>query len=309
MRSTLASRQQGFCRAFPAAVGLLMAIACLTPAKAGEERFGHVEKVGTAGPPLILVPCLGCDWRSFDEVMERNKNRYRMYAVSWPGMGKSALPELSRRHKGSEWNYIIDALRNLILEEGLEKPVLLGHSAAGPYVIQFAAEYPDLVGKIISVDAVITNGDTWGYTQAQRDAWAEEEMKSVHQSFPTDEAWREFNIKAAASLGRRSQFYIDMWLTPPKEHVFAYWDDWLKCDAGAMLPRLQVPLMSMHAVSAKASDPQALRRDLYERVIYNGAPPGMRLEFIDAAGHTIWEYQPQTFDQLVAEFIEGPAGD
>lgn len=292
-----------------AAVALLLGVLAARTDAAPSPEFAQVRKAGSGQIPVILVPCLGCDWRSFDEFMERNAERYTLYAVTWPGMGSSSLPAVEIGARTPYWEYILEALAALIRSEGMKKPVLLGHSAAGPYVIDFAHRHPDLVFKVISVDAVITNEDTLGFTRDRRDQWAEAEMADVHRRFATEEKWRAFNEKAAQGLGARSAMYVDMWLAPPKEHVFAYWRDWLKTDAGAMLPALTVPLLTIHAVPSRTTDSAAFRKKVLERYRRNGATPATCIAFVENAGHTIWEYLPEEFDRIVASFIEGSMDD
>jgi len=136
---------------------------------AAPAAFGHVERAGTGPVPMILMPCLGCDWRAFDEFMARNGSRYRMFAVTWPGMGDTPLPRVAPSRDGTPlWDNLIAATARLIKEEQLEHPVLVGHSATGPLVVRFAVEHPDLVGKVITLDATIANDATRGPTPRWR---------------------------------------------------------------------------------------------------------------------------------------------
>jgi pimeloyl-ACP methyl ester carboxylesterase len=95
-------------------------------------RFGHVEKAGRGSIPMILMPCLGCDWRAFDEFMARNATRYRMFAVTWPGMRSTPLPAVSRSWDRTPlWDNLVAAIRKLIEEENLSKPVIVGQCGDG----------------------------------------------------------------------------------------------------------------------------------------------------------------------------------
>lgn len=270
----------------------------------GKERFAHVEMIGHGKQALILVPCLGCDWRSFDQFMVRNAERYTIYAVTWPGLATSPLPTVEKGAETPYWDYILRAMANLIEEEGLQQPVILGHSAAGPYVVHFGHDYPDLVGKIINVDAIISNKDTLGYSRQQRIAWAEAEMADTLRQLDDEETWRNFNRRAAGGLGDRADFYAEMWLAPPRAHVFAYWLDWLKTDVGSMLPNLKVPLLSLYA-TGKTSEEEvaALVAAKEARYAANGRPPRATIQYIGDTGHTIWEYQPDAFDAAIADFV------
>ena len=225
-----------------------------------------------------------------------------MLAVTWPGMGDTSLPTVSSDSATPYWDYILAALKNLIEDERIENPILIGHSAAGPYVINFLHDYPELVAGAVSIDATITNKDTLGYSRIQRIAWAEKDMAEVRADLDSDEAWRNFNERSAGSLGDRAQFYIDMWLTPPREHVFSYWLDWLKTDAGKMVSSIEKPLLSVFAIRASVQDPAAFQREKKKRFEANNASDKIELAYIMPSGHTIWEYQPEAFDDLIEMF-------
>lgn len=285
-------------------VALAVLASGLNRQSAANEKFGHVEKAGNGPITLILVPCLGCDWTSFDTFMERNAGRYTMYAITWPGMGDTALPEIQESDSLTPYyDYITQALVNLIHEEGLEKPVILGHSAAAPAVIKFAYEYPDLIAKAISVDAIITNKDTLGFSMKQRLAWADAEFAEVIENYDNDAAWTKLNTATVKTLGERAGFYTEMWRTPPRQNVFAYWLDWLRVDAGKMVAELSVPVLGIYAIRPGTEDPEAVKNERGERIDANTCGSPFEAVFIEDSYHTIWESNPEGFDRALAESL------
>src|SRR5262245_29142653 len=80
----------------PLTLALVLLSLAAQPSARGtvEARFGEVKQIGNGPVPMILMPCLGCDWRAFDQFMIRHAAKYRMYAVTWPGMGRTALPRV-----------------------------------------------------------------------------------------------------------------------------------------------------------------------------------------------------------------------
>lgn len=288
--------------------GILLAMILANGMSFAESpRFGHVEKQGAGQANLILVPCLGCDWRAWDQFMARNEKRYTMYAVTWPGMGDTPMPDTSTRTgQTPHWDYILEAMTTLIREESIDRPVLIGHSAAGPYVVDFAVKYPKLVRSVVSVDATITNWDTYGFTPAQRTTWAEKEMKEVRDSYDNDAGWTKLNAapKSIRDPDRRA-FYHQMWLSPPRKHVLRYWEEWLKTDVGAVVNEVEVPLLAVYAIRKKDSSPEetkAKRRRRFERA---SVGKNVSVAFIHQAGHSIWEHQPAAFDAMIADFVAG----
>jgi pimeloyl-ACP methyl ester carboxylesterase len=265
------------------------------------SRFGHVEKVGRGPRALVLIPCLGCDWRSYDELMARNASRFTMYAITWPGMGDTPPPEPLPAGRTPLWDNLNAALLHLITSERLSRPVLVGHSAAAVQAVQFAALHPALVGGVINVDAVITNWDWFGFTPGQRDSAVALEMAQQRGAYDSDEAWERLNRNAAAGIPRedRREHYIAMWLRPARETVFRYWEEWLRVDVGALLPRVTIPVHSVYVPGAGSKHPDHITA----RFQRNGAPSNFSLRFLPGARHTIWESHPAEFDAILAEFV------
>jgi pimeloyl-ACP methyl ester carboxylesterase len=269
-------------------------------------RFGHVERVGSGTPVLILVPCLGCDWRSWDEFMARNASRYTMYAVTWPGMGDTELPDIPPEPKGTPlWQYLLDALKDLHEREIQRPAILIGHSAAGPLVVQFGHQHPDRVAGLVTVDATIANWDTFGFTRDERVRWADAEMSDVLRQYDDDEAWRKLNaVPTSIPDAARARFYGEMWMRPPRRNVLRYWSEWLRADSGSLLPSLRTPLLAIYAVSPQDADPEKTKREHLARFERAPAPSHVRVEFVENSGHFIWEHQGERFDDLVALFVE-----
>ncbi len=273
-----------------------------------EPAFGEVRVDGHGARDLVLMPCLGCDATSWTAFMERNRERYRMAAVTWPGMGTTTLPIVPDDPEGTPYfDYLMDAIGLLIERGGLDRPVLVGHSAAAVAALRFAAERPELVSGVVNVDAIVANRDTYGFTPEQRRAWADAEMAEVLRRYDDDEAWARLNAAPAGMASERGAFYQRMWLQPPRQNVFAYWRDWLRTDAGALLPGLSVPFLAIHALPEDPSRAADKRADLEDRYRRAPMPVGARVVYIQDSGHTVWEYRPEAFDRALAEFVLGSA--
>lgn len=54
---------------------------------------------------------------------------------------------------------VIDGLAEYVRQKHLEKPVIVGHSLGGFLALKFAIKYPDLPGRIISLDGVCMRHD------------------------------------------------------------------------------------------------------------------------------------------------------
>ena len=105
----------------------------------------HFKTLGQ-GPPLIILHGLFGSLDNWMTHARKLSEAFTIFLVDQRNHGKSP-------HHG-EWNYQLMAedLHELMDSEGIYTSHLLGHSMGGKTVIQFAMEYPELIGKLIVAD-------------------------------------------------------------------------------------------------------------------------------------------------------------
>ncbi|WP_144604655.1 alpha/beta fold hydrolase [Algoriphagus algorifonticola] len=105
----------------------------------------NFKKTGTGKPLVILHGLFGSadNWFSIAKELEKN---FTLYLVDQRNHGDSPHSE--------EWNYrvMVEDLKELIDEEGLDKIYLMGHSMGGKTAMNFAVEYPERVDRLIVAD-------------------------------------------------------------------------------------------------------------------------------------------------------------
>ena len=107
----------------------------------------HVELAGS-GPPLVLLHGWGSSAQSFSILVPALARQYRVCAVDFPGFGLSEAPP-------SVWGVddFATSVLALLQRLGIEHAHLLGHSHGGRVGIAIAAQYPQLVDKLVLVDS------------------------------------------------------------------------------------------------------------------------------------------------------------
>lgn len=119
-------------------------------------QFGHVEVKGRGPVPMILFADIRADWTLYQSFMERNADRYTMYAVTQPGFGGSPPPPRPGTFDATPtqwWSGLEQAAVTLIEKQKLNKPVLVGINASVYLVTRLAADHPEKCRA-----AVILNG-------------------------------------------------------------------------------------------------------------------------------------------------------
>lgn len=117
--------------------------------KANGVRLRVAEK-GT-GPSLVLLHGLFMDHTTWDPVSDTLAREYRVVAPDLPGFGQSEKPPESR------FPYGIDAFADAVVDlyAGLElgRAILVGHALGGAIAITLAARHPELISRLILIDA------------------------------------------------------------------------------------------------------------------------------------------------------------
>ncbi|HEY1534066.1 MAG TPA: alpha/beta fold hydrolase, partial [Polyangiaceae bacterium] len=111
----------------------------------------RVAEAGS-GPPVILIHGLFVDHTSWDLVMPELAESFRVIAPDLPGFGASEKPPPSR------FPYGIDAFAEAIadLYAGLElgPAAVVGHALGGAVALTLAARHPELVSRLVLIDAL-----------------------------------------------------------------------------------------------------------------------------------------------------------
>lgn len=107
-----------------------------------------VVKSGTGKQTVIFIPGFACSGDVWTETVSVLKDSYTCYVLTMAGFSGVAPEECPSFER---WKMQI---AKFIKEERIEKPIIVGHSMGGGLVLAIAAEFPELTGKIVIVDAL-----------------------------------------------------------------------------------------------------------------------------------------------------------
>ena len=98
------------------------------------------------GKPIVILHGLFGSSDNWQTVAKKIGNHYKVYLVDQRNHGKS--------FHSDEFSYelMIEDLRNLIVKEGLDDFILLGHSMGGKASMGYAQNYPEGLSKLIVAD-------------------------------------------------------------------------------------------------------------------------------------------------------------
>jgi pimeloyl-ACP methyl ester carboxylesterase len=131
--------------------------------------LGTVEKRGRGPIPMILIADLKTDWTLYRAFMERNAERYTMYAVTLPGFGGTPAPpkpETLDLRSTPWWDGAEKGIIDLIEKNRLNKPVVIGMADSSYLATRLAIDHPEGIraavvinGRVYSTFRSLTNPD------------------------------------------------------------------------------------------------------------------------------------------------------
>jgi pimeloyl-ACP methyl ester carboxylesterase len=118
-------------------------------------NLGAVEKRGRGPIPMILIADIRTDWSLYRSFMERNAERYTMYAVTLPGYGGTPAPprpEALDLKTTPWWDGAEKGVLKLIEKNRLNKPVVIGMATSSFLATRLAVNHPDKIRSTIVID-------------------------------------------------------------------------------------------------------------------------------------------------------------
>lgn len=148
--------------------------------------LGQVVRRGTGPIDVVIVPGWGFGAEVFDAFMRGNERRFRMVAVTLPGFAGTpapAMPAPGTSYAAEPWTRAAaEAVGRLIVSEGLQRPVVLGHFIIGTQVaLRLAADRPELVGGV-----VIVGGEPMRFSPSRRDSTGRTPMDAEERAASVD---------------------------------------------------------------------------------------------------------------------------
>ncbi|GAO40128.1 hypothetical protein SCH01S_43_00290 [Sphingomonas changbaiensis NBRC 104936] len=242
------------------------------------------------GPDVILIPGL-TNGRSVWDGTVRAVPGYRYHLVQVAGFaGDPARGNAS----GQVVSGVASEIARYIVDAGLSRPALIGHSMGGIVAMMIAARHPALVGKVMAVDILPSPASGFGFAGMQIAPLADALFNGLMSS-PQGRSTLDALIGQFGGSGV-SNSRSDSGVVARATHELA------TMDLTPELPRITAPLTVVYAVPNIPEDAAAIDR-LY-RTSYAPAR-GVTLRRVPGSGHMIMYDQPQRFYADVREFLTG----
>lgn len=129
-------------------IALLFSALCLNVFAQTKSYPFEVSKTGKGKQVIIFIPGFassGDVWNETKTVFEKDFTCYTLTMAGFAGVKPQPNPSFEN------WK---NEIANYIKTNKIEKPILIGHSMGGGLALAIAADYPELIGKIVVVDAL-----------------------------------------------------------------------------------------------------------------------------------------------------------
>ncbi|OIV43408.1 alpha/beta fold hydrolase [Flavobacterium johnsoniae] len=129
-------------------IAFLFSALCLNVFAQTKSYPFEVLKTGKGKQAIIFIPGFASSGEVWNETRTAFEKDFTCYTLTMAGFaGVKPQPNPSFENWKTE-------IANYIKDNKIEKPILVGHSMGGGLTLAIAADYPELIGKIVVVDAL-----------------------------------------------------------------------------------------------------------------------------------------------------------
>ncbi|KOP37661.1 alpha/beta hydrolase [Flavobacterium sp. WLB] len=129
-------------------IAFLFSALCLNVFAQTKSYPFEVLKTGKGKQSIIFIPGFASSGEVWNETKAAFEKDFTCYTLTMAGFA-GAKPQPNPSFEN--WK---TGIANYIKENKIEKPIIIGHSMGGGLALAIAADYPELIGKIVVVDAL-----------------------------------------------------------------------------------------------------------------------------------------------------------
>lgn len=274
----------------------------ITAAERFEVNGMLVERHGSGGRPLILIPGLASGAWVWQETVRAFEKEHTLYVVTLPGF--DGRPTVA----GNPFESAKAALTDLIAQRRLVKPVLVGHSIGATLSIALAEDLGERIGGVVALDGLAVFPRTENTPPEQRAAMAESFRQRMSAATPQAFAAQQqhyMRSMGVVDIGKADDLArLTARSDPAASAAFA--GAVLALDLRPGLSAIRAPLLLLvpsygpdnAAMGGTADDKLA-----YYRELMTGTPK-LDVQLIDNARHFAMLDQPRAVNDALRQFLK-----
>lgn len=269
-------------------------------AHADPTRF--TVEVRGQGPDVVLIPGLTSSAEVWRDTARRLEGRYRVHLVQVAGFAGAAP---GGNAQGPVVGPLADEIAAYITARKLDRPAIIGHSMGGFTGLLLATRHPELVGRLMVVDALpffsvlISPTATAAGIEPQAAAFRD------RVAAQTDAAFAASQPAVVAGLAKTDQAraLALAWSLASDRGVMARATyDVMTTDLRGELAGVHIPVTVVYARDPAMGFFAGIVDQVY--AANYGALPGVSLRRVDGAFHYLMLDQPDLFAAEVESFLK-----
>ncbi|HEY1073571.1 alpha/beta hydrolase [Brevundimonas sp.] len=288
-------------RLFLSLILLILPTAAWAEPAAGFQSERIVVEARGEGPDVILIPGLASTSAVWDRTARALEGRYRVHLVTVRGFGD--VPP-SANGSGLVGGPTAAEVRRYIVEQGLRRPAVIGHSMGGQIALRIAADAGARVGRVMVVDAspFFPSLISAGATSSDVEPLA----RLAYQGLLLlgDEALRTQASSLGVEMGGASDSLFGTlgWQGGDRRTLAQGLYEVMTVDLRSRLPSITAPVTVVYGWSADDRSPRSQIDGLF-RAGYRSLPRPAEFERIEGAEHMVMIDQPRRFQAAVERFL------
>ena len=261
---------------------------------------------GGDGAPLLALHGLASSANWYDLVAPKLLDQFRIIVPDQRGHGQT-----TNAPSGYDWKTLSDDLAGLLDHVGVETTSVMGHSWGGNVAINFAANYPERMKRLVMIDGGFLNGRlrpgaTWeefSHRVRPRDVSGDRDEFLGRLRTQMSSFWNSEIERIVQTMVYADDEGLIQDILRPENHaqvIRAMWDD----PSSDTLPRIECPTLIVPAGPSPEradSDFAVMRREMVAAAaesLKNG-----RVHWISDTIHDIGYHKPDELAQVVSEFL------
>jgi len=254
-----------------------------------------------SGTDVILIPGLASSRAIWTDLASGLQLNHRVHILELAGF--ASTPAISRRD-GKVIAPVVDAIAEYIRTQHINAPAIVGHSLGGEIALMLGARHPDLVGRLMIVDAL-------PFYTLMLDPAATSETASRHAGATRDwmlaQSPEEFVAFQKTSIARLAKTeavrpaLVAAGLSSDRKTIADAVYELMVTDLSPELGRIKAPIEVVYAYDALFGVPASKVDEMYRRAYI--AAPDIHFTRIDDSFHFIMLDQPERFSSAVESFL------
>ena len=284
--------------------------AAIASASSAAEKFDVgpmlVERHGSKGSPMILIPGLSSGPYVWDNAVREFGKDHVLYLVTLPGFNGHPAASGDLVAGVDQW------LGQLIATRKLVKPVLVGHSLGATFSIAYAEKHSDQIGGVIAIDGLPVMPGTENLALEQRPAMAagmkqrmagvtKATFGSMQKSFMRS-SLGVMDPATADAIAERSA-------TSDPAAVTEYMSQILALDLRGALPEIKVPVLLIspfhEADMIAAGMPMSVADKTGYYTSLMAGTPRLTVVPVSPSRHFAMQDQPQQVADAMRAYLKG----